>query len=56
MMPLKSINKITSSFNQQKKFYKIGHRGLHPKTFYGHNYATSGVFLYDFDWITPIVT
>jgi hypothetical protein len=25
-------------------------------TFYGCNYATSGVFLYDFDWVTPIAT
>jgi hypothetical protein len=26
------------------------------QTFYGHNYATSSVFLYDFDWVTPIAT
>jgi hypothetical protein len=26
-----------------------GPTGQYYKTFYGHNYATSGVFLYDFD-------
>ncbi len=24
--------------------------------FLGRNYATSGVFLYDLDWVTPIAT
>jgi hypothetical protein len=24
------------------------------KTFYGRNYATSRIFLYDFDWVTPL--
>jgi hypothetical protein len=30
--------------------------GQRYKTFYCCNYTTSGIFLYDFDWVTPIAT
>jgi hypothetical protein len=33
----------------EKKFYNNGPNGQYYKTFYGRNYATSGVFPYDFE-------
>ncbi len=32
-----------------KFFYSIDNCGQYYKLFYGRNYATSGVFVYDFD-------